>query len=347
MKGFAYNATGRQAVAESLVAVVRVSEESLTPYDRFRLDFLEASLHGDLEGSLRATRAAAALQPGGSAHAAAGSQAQFLNRPRLALEILGTLNRDGVVGRVYTPLWNTLTTALHSLGEHRQELKEAKHGRRVQPFSLAVLYFEIRALTALGRVEEVGERLEECVNFPEESRGWTPPVVLLSAARELRAHGFGDASGRAVKKALDWYANQPEGEQGSEGYRRGLARALTLADRWEDARSLYQELETEAPGRVEYLGSLGVLAARLGDLDAARAFDDRLASLHDPYLFGSHTLWRARLAAQLGDPEASVGFLRSALREGAAFPFDLLHTGADFDPLRELPSFQEILRPKG
>ena len=95
------------------------------------------------------------------------------------------------------------------------------------------------------------------------------------------------------------------------------------------------------------MGYLGVLAARLGDPDRAHEYDQRLASLDNTYLFGYQTLWRARIAAQLGDVDASLAFLREAFSEGASFPFEFLHTGADFDPLRDLSSFREILRPKG
>jgi len=347
LAGFAHANSGDYLVAESLVAVVNASAGSLTPYDRYRLDFLESILRGDREGSLRATRAAAALQPGGTAHAAAGTQALSLNRPREALDILATFNRDGIVGQVYTPLWNTITTAHHSLGEHRQELEEAERGRRAQPFSLRTLFYEIRALAALGRVDQVAERLDECVNFPQAQRSWTPAGVMLSAARELRVHGHADASSRAVEKALAWYAGRPGEEQRSGPHRRGLAQTLSVAERWEDARVIYEELEAGSPDRVEYVGNLGVLAARLGDPDRARLYDRRLASLESPYLFGRHTLWRARIAAQLGDLEASLGLLRNAFGEGAAFSFDLLHTEADLDPLRAHPAFLEILRPKG
>ncbi len=347
LAGFAYANSGDYLVAESLATVVNASVESLTDYDRYRLDFLESILRGDREGSLRATRAAAALQPGGTAHAAASAQALLLNRPREALEILATFNRDGVVGRVYSPLWNTITTAHHSLGEHRQELEEALRGRRAQPFSLATLSYEIRALAALGRVDHVAERLEECVNFPQAQGSWTPSGVMLSAAGELRVHDHSEASSRAVEKALAWYAGRPGEEQRSDRHRRGLAQTLSVTERWEDARTIYEELEAGSPDRAEYMGNLGVLAARLGDPDRARLYDMRLASLESPYLFGSHTLWRARIAAQLGDLESSLGLLRNAFAEGAAFSFDLLHTEPDFDPLRAHPAFLEILRPKG
>jgi hypothetical protein len=120
-----------------------------------------------------------------------------------------------------------------------------------------------------------------------------------------------------------------------------------MAERWEEARAVFEELESVSPNRPDYIGNLGVLAARLGDEDEARALDRRLADLEGPYRFGSHTLWRARITAQLGDLEVALGHLRDALSEGAAFPFDILHREADFDPLRNHPAFLEILRPKG
>jgi DNA-binding SARP family transcriptional activator len=347
MAGFAHTTIGNFQAAESLAVVVRASVNSLAPYDRHRLEFLESSLAGDREGSLRATLAAAAIQPGGTAHAAAVHQALSLNRPEEAIEIYASLNPDGVLGQVYTPIWNTVTLAHHSLGEHAQELREAVRGRRAQPHSLATLSFEIRALAALGRLDEVAERLEECVNFPPPQLGWTPADVMRLAARELRGHGHADAASRAIEEALGWYTARPGEEQRSEAHRRGLAQALYVTERWEEARVLFEELAAGSPDRVEYTGYLGVLAARLGDPDLARARDASLASLKDKYLFGYHTLWRARIAAQLGNLDGSLSFLREAFTKGADQTLDLLHAEADLDPLRDHPAFLEILRPKG
>jgi len=74
--------------------------------------------------------------------------------------------------------------------------------------------------------------------------------------------------------------------------------------------------------------------------------DRELAAAPQPYLFGRHTLWRARIAAASGEEARAVSLLRRACREGLAFGLDL-HVDPDFASLRGEREFQEFLRPKG
>jgi hypothetical protein len=79
-----------------------------------------------------------------------------------------------------------------------------------------------------------------------------------------------------------------------------------------------------------------------------------MSSNRRPHLFGQPTLWRARIAALLGNREGAVRFLREAISQGL-IPLDLtqglgysmwLHRDIDFESLRDYSPFQELLRPK-
>lgn len=61
---------------------------------------------------------------------------------------------------------------------------------------------------------------------------------------------------------------------------------------------------------------------------------------------GAHTLWRARIAAALGEREQAVTLLRSACNEGQAYA-SWYHRNPDLVVLAEYPPFQELMRPKG
>ena len=70
-----------------------------------------------------------------------------------------------------------------------------------------------------------------------------------------------------------------------------------------------------------------------------------LAELKRPYLFGRHSMWRARIRALLDEREVAVGLVREALSHG--YPHThRLHAELDFEALRDYPPFQELLRPK-
>ena len=76
--------------------------------------------------------------------------------------------------------------------------------------------------------------------------------------------------------------------------------------------------------QLALLGRLGTLAARRGDLDEALRYSGLLENLDMPYLFGRHTLWRARIAALLGEKEHAMRLLKQALEQGVVCQYPIL-----------------------
>jgi predicted Zn-dependent protease len=144
------------------------------------------------------------------------------------------------------------------------------------------------------------------------------------------------------------HESRPAGEATSADHSYALAQFLYAAERWEEARELFEELAAEHPDDVDYRGYLGALAARRGDRPDALAVSAWLERNEHPYWAGGSTYSRARIAALLGEREQAVELLRDALAEGAWLFFGLLaHTDMDLEPLRDYPPFQEFMRPKG
>lgn len=66
-----------------------------------------------------------------------------------------------------------------------------------------------------------------------------------------------------------------------------------------------------------------------------------------PNGFGNHTLWRARIAAALGDGHLPIELLRHAAAEGLdRFDYALVHVVTEFDALRSDPAFQRVVGPR-
>ena len=99
------------------------------------------------------------------------------------------------------------------------------------------------------------------------------------------------------------------------------------------------------PEQLDYIGYLGAIAARQQNRREALRRDSELAALTRRYLYGRHTMWRARIHALLGEREVAVSLIREALRQGYPHAHSL-HTDVALEPLREFPPFQELLRPK-
>jgi hypothetical protein len=164
------------------------------------------------------------------------------------------------------------TGSLHLLGEHEEELKEARRGSGIYPHILNLRAFEARALAALGRIGEVEKMLEDILAIPSQ---WaypsccvpraTPAYVMLVAAEELREHGKHGASLKIAGRAVDWYCSRVGEEARQEDIRSVLGDALYQAERWEEARAVFAALASEHPADIFYKGRLGTLAARRGD----------------------------------------------------------------------------------
>jgi tetratricopeptide (TPR) repeat protein len=265
------------------------------------------------------------------------------NRPREALETLVRLDPTVGLVRDNPRYWDWLTISRHLSGQHARELRETRRGQALLgPGSM--LAAEVRALAALGRVSELDALIDANLSLPPRHPAGTPGDLMRGAAAELRAHGNAEAAARTLEKAIAWYRSRPEQEQ--PRHRNALARTLYNAERWAEACTLLAELAAEQPGSINVLGQLGVIAARQGERAEADRISAMLAASAQPLSRGTHTLWRARIAAQLDQHEQAVHLLREALSEGFSHGM-WLHTDADFAPLRDDRAFQEVVRPGG
>src|SRR6058998_2469333 len=355
---FAANAhmnVGEFAAADAIGHALERHAGQLAPLDRSYLAWVLATCRGDGGEALRAARAMASLAPASEALYLVAEDAMALNRPREAVAALVALGPDRGFTRGWWVYWYDLTTALHLLGDHRRELKQALEGARRFPDNPQVLTTQIRALAALGRAEEVTSRLAASVNLAP-AQGWTPADALLLAAVELRAHGHSTEGDTVLAQARDWLAARPPAEAASEAHRYRVALVSYTAGRLDDARREFERLAARrGPGRsdslaavaimgdgwdqMDYLGYLGAIAARQGNREQALRVDRTLAGVKRPYIFGRHAVWRARIQALLGEREGAVALLRDAFAQG--YPHaHALHVDLAFDALRDYAPFR-------
>jgi tetratricopeptide (TPR) repeat protein len=252
--------------------------------------------------------------------------------------------RGTLFARNWTAYRQQLGNAYHLLGQYRAELAVARQWRAQYPQQLAALALELRALIGLGRLSEADALVQQSASLPPQGQGATrtsPALVQLVAAQELRTHGFPDAAATTLARAI----RQIEHHTLADADNYVLGRALYLAGRWAEARSVFDSLYRREPHNVDYLGFLGASYARLGDRPRAAAVDSALALVRQPYIRGRHTLWRAQIAALLGERDRAVRLLRQAEAEGALRAIDL-HRETNLESLRDYPPFEEFIKPK-
>jgi serine/threonine-protein kinase len=351
---------------ESLVELLARLRNRMSSAQGHYLDWMQANRRGDLPGALRALRQMAALTPDPGARYMVGVFGLRANRPREAISSLTTRDRESLFWRTWSWTWQVPTEVYHLLGDHQQELKEARRGREQHPDLLMTMHYEVLALAALGQLDAVQSVLDQALSLSPQPI-WTYGSMAANAGLEFRAHGNPQAARDLMIRAVEWYRNRLSEDPGQADRRYELARCLYWAERWSDARELFRGLlaevaDTGAPWRgigtasdFDYLGFLGTVAAREGNRAEAGRISEELGAVARPYLFGQTTLWRARIAALLGDRKGAVGLLQEAISQGL-IPLDLvqglgysmlLHREIDFESLRDYLPFQDLLRAKG
>jgi DNA-binding SARP family transcriptional activator len=319
------------ALADSNAQALATRRLRLSESQQHMLDWMVARMSGNQMDALEAARARGGMD--------VGVQALVVNRPAEAVEVLSAITPLPYFHRL------ALMEAYHVLGDYRSELDEARRGRDAYPGLLRMLDAELRALAALGRASETGRVLDEALVLPDEEPV-TAGALMVHAAAELRAHGHREASTVVAERAIAWWIARPEENVADLPTHLDRALAYYYAERWEDADRVLRELSSEAPEALDVMGYLGTLAARRGDRTEALAISARLGGRAIPPEFGGDLYRQARIAAQLGDREGAVAFLRDALSRGMAYGI-WLHRDMDLEPLRGFEPFEELLRPKG
>jgi tetratricopeptide (TPR) repeat protein len=238
--------------------------------------------------------------------------------------------------------WGVLAAAYHTRGQYDEALKVAHRARSLFPNDLVTLDYELCALSALGKTQDVAQRLDECLSVPA-SPNTDRGATIRTAALELRAHEFPDASRDALEKALTWYRTRTPAQLKTLRY--GLGQTLYLARQFEEARKTFEVLLKESREDIDHHGYLGVLAARRNDREEALKYSSWLESLNRPYLYGAHLIWRARIAALSAEPDRAVMFLREAFAQGAAYGISW-HRDPDLESLRDYAPFKELMKVK-
>ena len=339
--GFAYGNLGQLAQADSLVRFLNLRRSQLTPLQQLYLDHLSSVVSRDRMKALNAMRKAAKIAPGAIDPYDWGRAAYVVNRPKEAIEAFKMADRE----RQWLPYWNYFTASYHSLGEHEKELEIAKQARKRFPDSFDALNYEVRALAALGKIEEVKKRIEESLTLTKPSTAGTPGGTMRTAGEELRAHGYADAAMTSFDQAIQWYRSRPAEEMDSL-LRYGYGLTLYDARRWEEAKSIFEELAKKLPDNIEYQRYVGCIAARQGEREKALKVSEWLKNLKQPYLFGKHTYYRACIAAILGEKDQAVTLLKDSFLQGYTYGL-YLHGDFDFESLWDYPPFKELLKTKG
>jgi serine/threonine protein kinase len=335
--GIAHGNVGDIAAVDSIVDLLRPRLSRLPELERSAVEMLDARVRGDHAAAYRANTRNPVLAPGTLAHWGLANSALAVNRPRETIRVSRQLDPDRGELRGWFLYWRDLAEAHHRLGEHRAELRVARQARSRFPADPAALRLEVRALAALRRTTELDAMINEALHVDP-----APAMLLRYAGLELLQHGSIAAGEALLRRSIAWQVERP---RDGVAYRLALGATYLMLGESAEADVLLRDIATDSDA-VDLRGVIGTLAVRRGDEAAARQIAGTLAGMEAPYMNGSQTYWRARIAALLGETEEAVRLLQQSYDEGH-FLWASTHTEPDFAALRRHPAFRALVRPKG
>jgi tetratricopeptide (TPR) repeat protein/TolB-like protein len=347
-------ATGDCESAENVLADLESRQGEFTPLERLQVRWSRAKLENRAALQLQVVRETEGLVARGTGGRVSyllklnrGIAELDLNLPRQAVASLTAIpaswlpaaRGDRVLARYL------LLLAYHMLGEYEKELGLADESLREAPDEIDYYAEKVKALGALGRVDDIDRVVDEAlaVKFP------SAPVqeVMSGAARELRSHGHREAAIRMAEREIALLQARPPGDPAGSACQRCLMTALMTAERWAAAKSIADSLLASSPDNMYWMGVVGMLAAHLGDTAQARQIAARLRDLKsDCNNVGEAARLRAQIAAQLGEKREAVALLKEAVANGDSYT-RILGFQRDLEPLWDDPEYKEFIRPKG
>jgi len=309
--------------ADSLAQALDERRDRLTQWERALLDAHLAALGGDVTGEYRAYSRVVEMTPGAEWNYRLAAAAYRLHRPQEAVNLLSEVDPELGWLAHWEQYWRILTSARHVLGDHEQELRDARRGRLQLPGSNVLPVYEMQALAALGRVEE----------FPSFS-------IIRSGYGQVLGELWAHDQSSAADELLANYSARFNPEEDERLWR--LATWYEWTGRLEEAEAAIERWAEEDPHNWIPRARLGRLAALQGDRERAARIMASLASVET-----GTTLARAEIAALLGDKELAVALLRQADAEGWLWNRITLHRNRYLrESLEDYPPFVELMRPR-
>jgi tetratricopeptide (TPR) repeat protein len=332
--------------AESQLTLLETAQSRMTVWERCQVRTSRASIQGQLLEALRILRDLLPKCPKlPTSTYLQGVYEIAVNQPDAAVKSLTGIPVDWSpqAGARASPSL-LLAQAYHLTGDFKNQLRVATERGARFPDVLNFYGQRAMALAALGRLDEVDRVIDASFAVQVRGGGGTPTTVMEDAVYGLRAEGHREKALAIGEREISWLDARPPGEL--KGLRLQRGRALYFVGRWEEARKVFQELAREEPQNIEIQGYLGALACRLGNRAEAERIDKDLSMQNPRYRYGRHLYCRARIASLLGQKDKAVELLSEAFAQGYRFSISV-HHDPDFEPLRNYPPYQELIRPKG
>jgi tetratricopeptide (TPR) repeat protein len=201
----------------------------------------------------------------------------------------------------------------------------------------------------MGRVAEIHQLIDQTLALGKQPN-LDPGSLMQRAAEELLAHGQIGGGREVLRRAIGYYQPEARDTAAEPASLWALGNVLFLAGEIDSARRIYREATRR--GRIvryQVEGFEGMVAASDGRRAEAEAWADSLATSAPQFNVFDASIriyYRARIAAQLGEPDRAISLLQESLAAGLPgnVPMDSVHIEPPLYRLRGHPAFDAMVR---
>ncbi|MFC1545190.1 serine/threonine protein kinase [Gemmatimonadota bacterium] len=348
----AYTNQSRYIEASDWMEVIAPHQENFTDFEHRLYDHRVALTARDHENSYPA--AVELAKASNIWSYLAGYEALCTNRPYTALSYFKLIDPDAPWFDSWVPYWRQYANTLHCLGKYRQEWRLIREARQRYPQDISLYMREVRVLASLGKLRLLETKIDEVLNYPFPAERLYVEYILSSCARELELQARNDqdiALAVSIRsRILGWLNSRPESLKQTFEFRLLDAQARYANREWGIAGALFDELiqipSIEDDSYLQLLRYQGVIAARTGDEQKARAVIHDLDTRIDLDNVGTIRWWQANIAAVLGDLEVALDFVKKAFQKSYSFGDLRPFTDMDLENLLTYPPYIEWLQPR-
>jgi len=342
MIGTSYGNLGRTAEADSILQILEAHRDRLGRWERLAVDYTRAAADGNQDAALQLMRDASARDSSTWLWLyLTGLTANNRNMPRLAIRALRAVTNPSPDSS-WAPYWAGLATAHHALGDFKTELRVANHGDSLRPTRLFTQ--RLRATAALGDTASI-RRLIDSAALASTNPD-TRPRRMYEAFLELRAHDHPKEARDMLERLREWLAVSGSTKLPRPFFLEVTGNTLLAMGRFDSAYTYFVEyVRHDTTNNVSIHARVGGAAAKLGDTATAFRVMRDMEQVRRPHDQGQIELWRATIAAQLGDKDLAVRLLTQSFSKGQST--SQMHRLTELQSLKGYAPFEALLRPRG
>jgi len=337
-----YENVGNLDKADSLLQLIDLRFDKLTPYQNLWYDSQKETVYGNIQTRLAAIKKIYDKDPKDILNNfMMGMLLNFSNKPNEAIKVYEQIDPSShpfLFGdRHWRWRFNWHTYDLIRMNR----LVEAQEVLKYVPKESAPYHIKSYLYILLGQhdsIQNIITKMEED-NLPWDQitsvHNRTSRFYSLQGDKENQLK-WAELSLERIKKRSKFIEVAPETE----------AFAYYLAEQYKEALPLYQELANTQFRDWEYLSRIGIIYTKVNNRESVEDVIQELKTNDKPLNKGSYKYALARIYSALNEKELAIEYLKQAFNEGMGFDFGKYDYDEDLVPLHGYPAYEEFVKPK-